>query len=482
MKIRLCGVLMAFLLLPSVAYTQERQGVHLAEAIHLLETWLHAQRDYEQIPGLSAAVVHGQEVVWSGAFGYANLENGAPATTETVYSICSISKLFTGVAAMQLRDEGRFGLDDPLERHLPWFDLVQSHGAGGPVTARGILTHGSGIPRESLHPYWSDPDFPFPTSQEVREHLKDQQTLYAAWDAFQYSNLGLTLAGDLVEELSGQSFAEYVTRRILNPLGLSSTAPDLPVEWHGTRMATGYSPLGRTGRRQPVALFDTRGVAPAAGFSSNVLDLARFASWQFALLDGTEAGVLAPATLREMQRVQWADPDQDVMRGLAFGTWRANGNTFVGHGGYCPGYQSHLSLQPRSRVGVVFMANAMGLNSRKYADTIHRIVAAALKQDATDTAAAPLTADHRRFIGRYGSLWGEIAVVSWNGELHAVSLPSDDPVGDLTRLRHVRDTIFARVLSTGETGEEWRFEEGANGRIVQLWVHSNPSRRLEDGR
>ena len=87
------------------------------EAVNVIETWLDAQRAYESIPSISAALVHDQELLWAGATGYADPESGAPATAQTAYSICSISKLFTAIGVMQLRDQGRLRLDDPVLVH-----------------------------------------------------------------------------------------------------------------------------------------------------------------------------------------------------------------------------------------------------------------------------------------------------------------------------------------------------------------------------
>ena len=89
------------------------------EALHLLEVWMDAQRDYHQIPGISAAVVHNQELMWSEGFGYADLDRMTPATPNTMYSVCSISKLFTSIGVMQLRDKGKFRLGDDVGTLLP---------------------------------------------------------------------------------------------------------------------------------------------------------------------------------------------------------------------------------------------------------------------------------------------------------------------------------------------------------------------------
>lgn len=95
----------------------------MAEALRVAEVWLDAQMAYERIPSISAAIVHDQELVWSRALGMAHPEAGVPATTRTLYSVCSISKLFTSIAVMELRNAGRLALRDPVAEHLPWYAL-----------------------------------------------------------------------------------------------------------------------------------------------------------------------------------------------------------------------------------------------------------------------------------------------------------------------------------------------------------------------
>ncbi len=226
----------------------------VVEALNVVELWLSAQRDYHRLPGVSAGVVYDQDLIWSEGFGYADRESQTPATPSTMYSICSISKLFTSVGVMQLRDMGKFRLDDEVGSVLPWFELVQSHAGSAPVTVEGILTHSAGIPRESDYPYWTDP-FDFPTHDQVVQRVTSQETLYPAWKYFQYSNLGLTLAGEIVSQTSGQSFGEYIRGHILDPLGMRSTTPEIGDAWDNPNMATGYSATRRDGERKKVKPF-----------------------------------------------------------------------------------------------------------------------------------------------------------------------------------------------------------------------------------
>jgi CubicO group peptidase (beta-lactamase class C family) len=160
------------------AFSEEKAKPDFSEAIRMIDTWLDGQRDYDHLPGISVAIVTDQEILWSKGYGMADLEKGVPSSPTTIYSICSISKLFTSVAIMKLRDEGKLRLEDLVADHLPWFNLQQQFPDQGPVTIRSVLTHSSGLPRESDYPYWTGPDFPFPTEKQVKAKLGSQKTLY----------------------------------------------------------------------------------------------------------------------------------------------------------------------------------------------------------------------------------------------------------------------------------------------------------------
>ena len=456
-----------------------RTDPRVAEALHLLELWFEAERDYEQIPGLSVAVVHDQTLLWSRGFGYADLDEKTPATPKTIYSICSISKLFTSIAVLQLRDQGLLRLSDPVGEHLSWFAIKHTYPDAPPVTVRGLLTHSSGLPRESDFPYWSAPDFDFPTSEEIADRVSAQETLYPADTYFQYSNLGLTLAGEIVAAASGQSYEEYVTKNILNPLELNDTRPELPEKEQ--RLATGHSAKTRTGSREKVSFFQANGIAPAAGYSSTVEDLATFAAWQFRVLDNAESVVLKRNTLREMQRVHWLDPNWKTTWGLGFSIWRSKDKTFVGHGGSCPGFRSQFLLQPKEKIAVIVMTNASGLNTRIYAQRAYEIMAPAIaKVVKGDKVKKSTGSSFDKYTGLYSvQPWGgEVAVIAWEGSLALVGLPSGDPLESLTKLKHLEGNRFKRIRKDEELGETIIFETGNNGEVLGMKRHSNVSVKI----
>ncbi len=462
------------------------------EAVNVVETWLDAQRAYGNIPGMSAALVHDQELIWAGGTGVADPESGVPATAGTAYSICSISKLFTAIGVMQLRDGGRLSLDDRVDDLLPWYRIGEPFDGAPPVTVRGLLTHSSGLPRESDYPYWIDP-FDFPTHEQVVERIGEQEMLYPADRYYQYSNLGLTLAGEIVAERSGMAYGEYVRSRILDPIGMSATWPEIGEYPFPDRLAAGYSATRRDGTRKRMPSFAVEGISPAAGFASTVEDLARFASWQFRVLESGGDEVLSANTLREMHRVHWLDPDWETTRGLGFGVYREEGETYVGHYGLCPGYYSAIRLHPPTHLASVVMMNAIALSPAALAGEMIRLVGPAVDEAIEERLAIEegvlsedyrppvLPAEFERYVGSYDeNPWGgESAVVAWEGGLAILWLPTMSPGDDLTPLEHVTGSTFRRIRSDGELGEAYEFIEDAEGNVAGMRYHSNTYPRMD---
>lgn len=460
-------------LLIVTAYSKEDKKDY-SEAFKLVEVWLDAQKDYEQLPGITAIVVEDQEVLWSGAFGLANTEKDIKAKSSTICSICSISKLFTSVAIMKLYDEGKLRLDDRISDLLPQYDLEQKYPNSGPITVRSLMTHSSGLPREADYYYWNGPDFPFPTKEQIDDKLSEQKTLYPASTYFQYSNLAMTLLGEIVEAVSGQSFDEYVEQNILKPLGLTDTRTELPEKLYGKELAIGYSTLKRDGTREKVNFFQANGITPAAGFSSNVHDLGKFASWQLRLRDTTETEILKPSTLKYMQQVHWTNPDWKTTWGLGFAVWKGDdGNTWVGHGGNCPGYRSTLQIDLKNKRIFSVMINANGTNPGKYVKGINAILNKV--EDSEEEEDSKVKLNLEEYVGYYNSMpwWGEVYLSTWDDKLVSIDLPAEKPGEDMTFYKHIEGDTFRRVRDDDELGETLTFERDKNGKIIKFISHGH---------
>lgn len=461
--------------------TKEQLLAHpeVAGAIAAIDAYVQGVQIYDKVPGISVGIVYDQDLLWQSGYGYSNLATKRPADANTLYSICSISKLFTAIAIMQLRDAGELTLRDPVGDHLDWFNIEQVHEDGGPATIEGLMTHSSGLPRESDYPYWIGPDFPFPTRAQVIDRLSAQETLYPSQTYFQYSNLGWTLAGEIVQERSAQEYATYINRNILQPLGLSNTRSYYPENLRGEQLAIGYTGMHRAGTRVPVKPFFTRGITAAAGFTSSVNDLAKFASWQFQLLEGGDDDVLKANTLREMHRVHWVDPDWETTWGLGFNVARAEDVTVVSHGGGCPGYITQFALVPKHKIGVIVLTNAGDGPAGRLTRNIFKTISPAVK----DAASPPEDAipDFSMYEGNYESRpWGgEVAVRQWGEKLVVIDIPRDDLEEAIIKLEHDGDNTFTRLTDSEDRREPWVFELGSDGRTERISRHSGYLSRIE---
>jgi CubicO group peptidase (beta-lactamase class C family) len=449
------------------------------DAFNLIDKWMSGQRDFDRLPGISIAIVKDQNMVWSKGYGYADVEKKIPMEPGSICSICSISKLFTSIAVMQLVEQGKIRLDDSITAVLPSFNLVQQYAESGSITIRSLLSHSSGLPRESDYPYWSAPDFNFPTEKQIKEKLGTQKTLYPASTYFQYSNLGMTILGELVEHISGMDYERYIEENILEPLRLADTHPFLPEKLWGTKMATGYNSLHRDGHRDKMPFFQARGIAPAAGFSSNAVDLSRFASWQFRLLTNGGKEIIKASTLRDMQRVQFLDPDWKTAYGLGFAVNNVNGNTFVGHGGSCPGYLTSLNMDNKEKLAIIVMINAQGESTGKYARVIYDILK---KAGSPGGVSSKDSLGLDAYAGNYDAyaFGSETLVFKWQGKLGILDLKSADPANDMFLLKHVAGDSFRRIRKDEALGEEIRFERDLNGKVIRIWQPSNYANKIPD--
>lgn len=457
-------------------------GNNYDEAFRLIDVWLDAQRDFDRLPGISLAIVEDQETIWTGAYGCANVEDGVPSTPNTIGSICSISKLFTSIAVMKLYDEGKLRLDDRIEDLLPWYNLEQSHPVSGPVTVRSLLTHSSGLPREANFPYWIGP-YPFPDREQIIEEMANQQTLYPSSTYFQYSNLAMTLLGEIVAEVSGMPYDEYVYTNIIGPLGLSDTRTVLPEDLYGDQLAHGHTVLLRNGTRLKDEFFQANGIMAAAGFSSTVVDLASFASWHLRLLESDKAEILKPSTLSYMLNVHYTDPGWQTTWGLGYSVRQGSGGTkWVGHGGYCPGYQSTLQIHPESKRAYSVIINANGVSPMKYAMGVHEIlnkVPARSGDSGSDESGDTNGPDLAEYTGYYLYNHSERFIGTWNGKLVMLRLPNDSPADGMIFFKHSEGDTFHRVRDDGSPGEPLKFQRDEDGNIDRYVHHQMHSVRSD---
>ena len=454
-------------------------------AIQLLDLWVEEQMAHQDLPAVVLGVVHDQEVVWTRGYGFADRENGVAATPETLFRVGSVTKLFTATAILQLRDAGRLGLDDHVVNHLPWFAVESEFADDGPITLRQLLTHTSGLPREAAFPYWTE--HVFPTREQVRAALPGQKAIYAPASRYKYSNLGLSLLGEVVAAVSGTSWAEYIATHLFQPLGMASSSGDPNTEELAAR-AVSYMRRLPDGTRPIFEYYDTGAIAPAANILSNVDDLLRFAKLQFRTGPAGGPGhdqVVSGATLREMHRPHWVYDSWRGGRGLGFSVSRRGGKTIVSHGGWIGGNRTHFLTVPSETIAVVAFTNAddgsPGSFSYEAYDVLGPAIRAAVaaRSPKTETAAGPDPA-WQAYVGTYTDPWHwEYRVLVLDGELvfYEHNYPPEEDAQDaLTRLEPVAGAAHTFKMGDGELVVFEMSDEGTVERVRRRYEYLLPVR------
>ena len=449
--------------------------------IGLLKAWVAAQMAYSGQPAVSMGIVYDQEVVWAEGLGWADVEKQVAATADTKYRVASISKLFTATAVMQLRDAGKLQLDDPLRKHLPWFNIQNSYPDAPAITIRHLLTHTAGLPREANFPYWTNTDFP--TTEQIQEALPEQATILPTETRWKYSNLAFSLAGEVVAAVSGQPYIAYVHTHILEPLGMADSSMAAP-DPDDPQLAVGYGRRLPDGSRAISPYTDCRGITPAANLTTTVNDLAKFAMLQFRSGSATTSDVLRGSTLREMQRIHWLNEGWTHGWGIGFSIVRENGQTLVGHGGALQGYRTQLYLQPADKIAVIALTNGDDGNPVQYTQKGFEWVAPAVKKAAApQKKPAEDIPDWSRYVGKYRSAWGDMQVLVQEEQLVAITPNLLDPLPALVTLVPVAEHMFRMEAQVengyGSHGELLRFEMGENGRVSRVIAGVNYSYPVE---
>ena len=305
-------------------------------------------------PGLALAVTSRDGLLHVATYGFADLKARRPLTPDTLFEIGSISKSFTAIALLQLREEGKFDPQAPVTRYLPWFEIQTKF---EPTTGHHLLSHSAGIPRDRDDVYFS---------RYAVYALRQRQTGYAPGTKYAYSNIGYQMLGTILMEIEKQPHAEILRRRIFDRVGMKSSDPVISFETH-KRLAIGYIPL-----------YDDR----PAHSSHPLVEAPKF---EYYAGDGSVAAT--PADLAAYLRMllnRGAAPNGRVLNEESFalliqpvvkmdeknfygyGLWsrEEDGHRIIGHSGGMVGYAAQLLGDLDVGIGVVVFVNGPGSPGR----------------------------------------------------------------------------------------------------------------------
>ncbi|MFN2466884.1 MAG: serine hydrolase domain-containing protein [Gaiellaceae bacterium] len=417
-----------------------------------------------RLPSLSAAVFRAGQVVWSEAVGLALVELGEEATPEHQYRIGSITKTFTAVAIMRLRDEGRLELDDPVGKHLP-------EASRGAPTLRRMLAHASGLQREFPDDVWET--MVDPPREELLAGIVDAEEVLPPGEHWHYSNLAYALLGEVVARHAGMPAERYIDERILGPLGLTRTTwlPAGPA-------ARGYlvEPYQEGVRREVDVVL--RRSAPIGQLWSTTGDLARWG----AFLASPDADVLRPASAEQMHAVQvMAEPEHWRLGwGLGLMLHRRGDRIFGGHSGAMPGFQASLAYSRKDGIGAVILTNSSVWPALE--DFVLRLAERAIEafppepepwrpEQAAPPEVVPL-------LGRWWTEGSEFVLSYRGGRLEALLVDDPRDRGAAVFEREAPDTF--RAVSGRERGELLRVVRDEAGVPVRLYWATYPCTRTPE--
>lgn len=299
----------------------------------------------QQIPAVTVAIGEGDRLVYSHAFGSADLENSVPATTETLIRTASIAKSLTAVAAMTLVESGKLNLDAPVQNYCAPFPQRQ-----WPITTRELLSHTSGIrhynqgePENTRHFKWMADGFALFATDPL---------LFQPGSAYAYSTYGYTVVGCVIEGASAARFQDYVAAHVLAPAGMTHTFVDDAFEIVPHR-ARGYQKVD--GQVKNATLMDSSYKIPGGGYVSSADDLVRFA---LALMNGK---LLKAKTVAQM----WTPSGASGQPGYGLGFMLLEGGRFVAHTGGQAGTSTELIMIPQQRFALAVMANMDGVHLKE---------------------------------------------------------------------------------------------------------------------
>ena len=351
---------MFFIFLTSLmvsALVAQAPATSLQSALAELDTAIAADFAKDGVGGISVGVVSDARLVWSKQYGFAETETKRAPTNDTVYRIGSITKQFTALAMLQLVEDGKMRLTDPLEKYVPEIKSIRNTPAGTPpITLLQVATMHAGLAREPGCPDHSVGPLSV-WQRKVIDCLPGTTYVNEPGTTFLYSNIGYASLGLAIERAAGKPFTAVVTDRILKPLGMTRTAwepsPDLrsdlahgyqkPREGAATRAAADRELEGRGYRVPNGALFST------------VNDLAKFVAWE---LGEGPSGILKKETQdANYARAFASSPTFSSGYGVGFQVARRGDTVLLGHGGSTAGYHASALINRATKVGVIVLRN-----------------------------------------------------------------------------------------------------------------------------
>ena len=325
-----------------------------AQFVKELQAGLPAWVKEKDVPGVAVAVVDDKEILWQGVYGFTSRAKDKPVTPRTLFSIQSMSKSFTALAILMAVQDGLLDLDRPITEYLPDFK-VHSRFEENPerkMTLRHLLSHRAGFTHEA--PVGGNFDSRPHTFAEHILSISDTWLRYPVGYRYSYSNLGIDLAGWIVEKKSGVPFAKYVRDKVLAPLGMNDSTLDIMAILKAEDRAVGnVSALLNVAGGIPVEV----PMVPAGGVYTNILDMARYLMFHINKGRSGPTQVLKRDLIEAMHTVQLPEKHERFGYGLGLISSHIGPQVYLTHGGGGYGFTSYMAMYPGLKLGIVVLTN-----------------------------------------------------------------------------------------------------------------------------
>ncbi|MFW6195284.1 MAG: serine hydrolase domain-containing protein [Chloroflexota bacterium] len=418
------------------------------------------------LPGLVAGLVMDGRLAWIHSSGVSDLGSGQQPDENTVFRCASITKTFTSTALLQLRDQGKLSLDDPLVIHLPEFAAAQPDaGLIEEVTLQRMLCHRSGLVSEAPLDYWETGNWP--DTAALLASLSGVRVVIPQDSAFKYSNLAFALLGEVVARVSGTPYTDYVEQNILAPLDMRSTGFQLSEDMRG-RFTPGYDPVPYQDYPEQADHQSLAGISAAGQIYSCAADLARWLAFHMAPEEHGE-GILAARSVEEMQRIRYTDGE---MRNGWATPWMASRHgerVYLGHGGGLPGHRTAIFFSARHGVGSIVLTN-LGWQSapEELGPAILDRAIAELGDAHADDKQKPLSpppGDWRPLLGLYRG-FVDLKIEYVTGKLRLASPEGARSLHAPAELEATDDPDVFMARGGRASGEPLIFHREASGRVA----------------
>lgn len=342
---------------------------NMQKAFPVIEKLYHDYAEKNHFPAISFGVIAGGQLVYSGSVGTGNLANNTPATTKSLFRIASMSKSFTAMAILKLRDEGKLSLTDPVSKYIPEMNQAGALTKDAPaITVQNLLTMSAGFPEDNP---WGDRQLD-DTDEELLKQISEGISFSnVPGVTFEYSNLGFALLGKIITNVSGTPYQKYITEHIMKPIGMNDAKWEYD-EVPESQLALGYQWIDSEWKEIPLLHDGSYGAM--GGLICSIEDFSKYVALHLAAWpprNEAESGPIKRSSIREMHQ-PWrfnnlfadaktrSGENCPVAIGYGYGLgWRKDcaGVVRISHSGGLPGFGSEWRIYPEYGVGIVSFSN-----------------------------------------------------------------------------------------------------------------------------